>query len=38
VRIGAEQSGFVAVASGLNEGEEIVTDGSLFLQFANRMQ
>ena len=38
VRIGAEQSCFVAVASGLNEGEEIVTDGSLFLQFANRMQ
>jgi cobalt-zinc-cadmium efflux system membrane fusion protein len=38
VRIGAEQSGFVAVASGLNEGEEIVTDGSLFLQFASRMQ
>ena len=38
VRTGAEQSGFVVVASGLNEGEEIVTDGSLFLQFANRMQ
>jgi cobalt-zinc-cadmium efflux system membrane fusion protein len=38
VRTGAEQSGFVAVASGLTEGEEIVTDGSLFLQFANRMQ
>lgn len=38
VQIGAEQSGSVAVTSGLSEGEEIVTDGSLFLQFANRMQ
>ena len=38
VRTGVEQGGFVVVASGLNEGEEIVTDGSLFLQFANRMQ
>ncbi len=38
VRIGAEQGGFVAVAAGLSEGEEIVTEGSLFLQFANRMK
>jgi len=38
IRIGAEQGGFVTVASGLSEGEEIVTDGSLFLQFANRMK
>jgi len=38
VRTGAEQDGLVAVTSGLSEGEEIVTDGGLFLQFANRMQ
>ncbi len=38
VRTGAEQNGFVAIASGLGEGEEIVTDGGIFLQFANRMQ
>ena len=38
VRTGAEQGGSVAVTSGLSEGEEIVTDGGLFLQFANRMQ
>ncbi len=38
IRIGAEQNDFVAVTSGLNEGEEIVAEGGLFLQFANRMQ
>ena len=38
VRTGAEQDGFVSVTSGLNEGEEIVAEGGLFLQFANRMQ
>lgn len=36
VRTGPEQNGFVAVTSGLNEGEEIVAEGGLFLQFANR--
>lgn len=30
-----QQDGFVAVTSGLQEGETIVSDGSLFLQFAN---
>jgi membrane fusion protein, heavy metal efflux system len=38
IRTEAEQGGFVAVASGLKEGEEVVTEGSLFLQFANRTQ
>ena len=38
VRTGAEQDGLVAVTSGLNEGEQIVAEGGLFLQFANRMQ
>ena len=38
VRTGAEQSGFMAVTSGLSEGEQIVTEGGLFLQFANRTQ
>lgn len=38
IRTEAEQSGFVAVTSGLKEGEEIVTEGGLFLQFANRAQ
>jgi cobalt-zinc-cadmium efflux system membrane fusion protein len=38
IRTEAEQGGLVAVASGLKEGEEIVTEGGLFLQFANRAQ
>jgi hypothetical protein len=28
----------VAITSGLQEGEPIVSDGSLFLQFANAIQ
>ncbi len=38
IRIGAEQDGLIAVTSGLSENEEIVAEGGLFLQFANRMQ
>jgi multidrug efflux pump subunit AcrA (membrane-fusion protein) len=38
VKTGAEQDGLLAVTSGLNEGEQIVAEGGLFLQFANRMQ
>jgi len=36
VRTAAQQDGFVEILSGLNEGEEIVTEGALFLQFTNR--
>ena len=35
VNIGAQQDGETEVLSGLKEGEKIVADGSLFLQFAN---
>ena len=38
VVIGAQQNGLVAITSGLQEGESIVSDGSLFLQFANAIQ
>ena len=38
VQIGAQQDGQIAIASGVNEGEEIVSQGGLFLQFASRMQ
>jgi membrane fusion protein, heavy metal efflux system len=35
VTLGMQQDKMVAVTSGLQEGEPIVTEGSLFLQFAN---
>jgi cobalt-zinc-cadmium efflux system membrane fusion protein len=35
VAIGPQQDGLVEIASGLREGENVVSDGSLFLQFAN---
>jgi membrane fusion protein, heavy metal efflux system len=38
VTLGAQQNGLVEVASGLREGENVVADGSLFLQFANAIQ
>ncbi len=38
VTIGPQQDGLVAITSGLQEGETVVTDGSLFLQFANAIQ
>jgi cobalt-zinc-cadmium efflux system membrane fusion protein len=33
-----QQDGMVAIASGLKEGETVVSDGSLFLQFANTIK
>ena len=38
VTIGAQQNGMVAITSGLREGDSVVADGSLFLQFANAIQ
>ena len=38
VTIGPQQDGMVQIASGLREGEPVVADGSLFLQFANAIQ
>ena len=38
VTTGAQQNGQIAITSGLREGETIVSDGSLFLQFANAIQ
>jgi membrane fusion protein, heavy metal efflux system len=35
VTLGMQQDKMVAIASGLQEGEPVVTEGSLFLQFAN---
>jgi cobalt-zinc-cadmium efflux system membrane fusion protein len=37
VSVGAEQSGNVEIRSGLKEGEQVVSEGSVFLQFANSM-
>jgi cobalt-zinc-cadmium efflux system membrane fusion protein len=38
VTIGPQQAGMVEIAGGLREGENVVADGSLFLQFANAIQ
>ena len=38
ISIGAQQNGMVEVTSGLREGESVVADGSIFLQFANAIQ
>ncbi|MGA2737293.1 MAG: efflux RND transporter periplasmic adaptor subunit [Bryobacteraceae bacterium] len=38
VTIGPQQDGMVEIASGLQAGENVVADGSLFLQFANAIQ
>jgi cobalt-zinc-cadmium efflux system membrane fusion protein len=38
VTIGPQQEGMVQIASGMQEGENVVADGSLFLQFANAIQ
>jgi cobalt-zinc-cadmium efflux system membrane fusion protein len=35
VTTGGQQDGQIEIVSGLTEGEQIVSDGSLFLQFAN---
>jgi membrane fusion protein, heavy metal efflux system len=38
VAIAGQQDGLVAITSGLREGETVVSDGSLFLQFANSIK
>jgi cobalt-zinc-cadmium efflux system membrane fusion protein len=38
VTIGPQQDGMIAISSGLREGENVLADGSLFLQFANSIQ
>ena len=38
VTLGPQQDGAAAIASGLQEGEKVVSEGSLFLQFANGIQ
>jgi len=38
VTIGPQRNGLVAVASGLREGENVVADGSIFLQFSTTIQ
>jgi membrane fusion protein, heavy metal efflux system len=38
VTIGPQQNGMVEIAGGLREGEPVVADGSLFLQFAHAIQ
>jgi cobalt-zinc-cadmium efflux system membrane fusion protein len=38
VAVGAQQNGSVEIRSGLKEGEEVVSEGSVFLQFANSYQ
>ncbi len=38
VSIGSQQTGMVEIDSGLREGDSVVADGSIFLQFANAIQ
>jgi cobalt-zinc-cadmium efflux system membrane fusion protein len=38
VTIGAQQDGLIEITGGVREGESVVADGSLFLQFANAIQ
>jgi cobalt-zinc-cadmium efflux system membrane fusion protein len=38
VKIGAQQNNLVEILSGLQEGEKVVSEGGLFLQFANSYQ
>ena len=38
VTTAGQQDGLVAISGGLREGETVVSDGSLFLQFANTIQ
>jgi cobalt-zinc-cadmium efflux system membrane fusion protein len=38
VKVGAQQRDMVEVTFGLRDGDEVVSDGSLFLQFANTSQ
>jgi membrane fusion protein, heavy metal efflux system len=38
VKVGASQAGRIQITDGLKEGEHVVGDGSLFLQFKNSLQ
>jgi membrane fusion protein, heavy metal efflux system len=38
VTIAGQQDGLIAIATGLKEGETVVSDGSLFVQFASTIQ
>ena len=38
VTIGMQQDGMIAITSGLQKGERVLADGSLFVQFANSIQ
>ena len=38
VTIGQQQGGMIAILSGLRDGENVLADGSLFIQFANSIQ
>jgi cobalt-zinc-cadmium efflux system membrane fusion protein len=38
VSIGMQQDGMIAVSSGLQKGEQVLADGSLFVQFATSIQ
>jgi hypothetical protein len=38
VTIGTEQDGLVAIAGGLTERDNVVSDGSVFIQFASTIQ
>ncbi len=38
VTVGAQQNGNIEIRSGLKEGDEVVSEGSVFLQFANTYQ
>jgi len=38
VTIGTQQGGMIAIASGLRKGENVLADGSVFLQFATSIQ
>ena len=38
VTIGTQQDGLVAIAGGLTERDSVVSDGSVFIQFASTIQ
>jgi membrane fusion protein, heavy metal efflux system len=38
IAVGAEQNGYVEIRNGLKAGEEVVSEGSVFLQFASSNQ
>jgi cobalt-zinc-cadmium efflux system membrane fusion protein len=38
ITIGMQQDGLIAVTSGLQKGENVLADGSLFIQFATSIQ